>query len=242
MRVLVISDIHSNLEALNAVLAEVGDFDMIWSLGDIVGYGPKPNECIARLNGFTHLAIPGNHDWGVLGRLDLSDFNADARQANKWTREQLTPESRAYLEALPETVVEGDFTLAHGSPRHPVWEYLFDANRAKLSFAYFETTICLVGHTHVPIIFRDLADSKQCQTVRPMEGVRIALDEARYIINPGSVGQPRDGDPRAACVLIDTETREFEHLRVSYNIAETQLKMRTVGLPHRLGARLDFGW
>ncbi|MBC7235853.1 MAG: metallophosphoesterase family protein, partial [Chloroflexi bacterium] len=131
MRILVLSDIHSNLVALEAVLAEVSAFDMIWSLGDVVGYGPRPNECIARLREFEHIAIAGNHDWGVLGKADLGMFNPDARQANLWNRAQLSESSRAYLEALPETRVEGDFTLAHGSPRKPIWEYLLYPDVAK---------------------------------------------------------------------------------------------------------------
>ena len=242
MRVLVISDVHSNLEALNAVLAAAEDFGVIWSLGDIVGYGPQPNECIARLNEFEHVAIAGNHDWAVLGKLDLGDFNAYARHANLWTRQQLTAQSLAYLEALPETVVEGSFTMAHGSPRHPVWEYLFDPKTAKLSFAHYDTAICLVGHTHVPIIFRDLADSNQCQLSLPLTGPAIDLDGGRYIANPGSVGQPRDRDPRAAYMLLDTEAKVCEQCRVGYNVAETQRKVRLAGLPGRLGTRLAFGW
>ena len=242
MHVLVISDVHSNLTALNAVLADAGNADVIWSLGDIVGYGPEPNECIARLNEFEHVAIAGNHDWAVLGKLDLADFNADARNANLWTRDQLTPESEAYLDSLPETVVAGDFTLAHGSPRHPIWEYLFYAGMARLSFNYYDTAICLVGHTHVPVIFRDAVETHQCEVSQHVERAQVGLDEARYIINPGGVGQPRDGDPRAAYMLLDTEAKEFEHRRVSYNIAETREKMRALGLPPRLGARLEFGW
>jgi len=242
MHVLVISDIHSNLAALNAVLADAGDFDIIWSLGDIVGYGPEPNECIARLNEFEHIAIPGNHDWGVLGKLELAGFNTNARDANLRNREQLSSESRAYLEALPETSVRGDFTLAHGSPRHPIWEYLISASVAASSFDHFDTPFALVGHSHVPVIFRDMPDTHQCQAVSPVEGITIRLDKARYIINPGGVGQPRDGDPRAAYLLIDTDAKEFEHRRVDYDIADTQAKMKALGLPNQLISRLSFGW
>ena len=242
MRVLVISDVHANLAALDAVLADAGDCDMIWSLGDIVGYGPEPNECIQRLQERPHLAIPGNHDWGVLGKLDLDDFNAEARLANLWTREQLTPASRSYLEALPEVRVEENFSLAHGSPRYPIWEYLIYPSIAKLSFSAFDTPICLVGHTHIPVIFRDVPDSSQCQVIAPEEGQAIRLDEHRYIINPGSVGQPRDGDPRAAYVLLDTAAKIIEHRRVPYDIAGTQAKMRTANLPRRNSVRLEIGW
>jgi len=242
MRVLVVSDIHSNLHALEAVLEDAGEFDILWSLGDVVGYGPRPNDCIARLEEYHHLAIPGNHDWGVLGKIDLSDFNRDARIANLWTRERLIPSSRSYLETLPETIVEQDFTLAHGSPRHPIWEYLFHVEIARINFQYFETRICLVGHTHVPVIFWLRSDTSRCEIVPMPENVRVQLAEGRYIINPGSVGQPRDGDPRAAYMLIDTETLVIEPRRVAYDIAQTQEEMRQAGLPARNIARLDLGW
>ena len=242
MRILVISDVHSNLTALNAVLKDAGDVDSIWSLGDIVGYGPHPNECIARLNEFEHVAIAGNHDWAVLGKLDLADFNTDARNANLWTRDQLTPKSEAYLDSLPETIVADNLTLAHGSPRHPIWEYLFYVGMARLSFDYYDTSICLVGHTHVPVIFRDVVETHECEVSQHVEGSHVHLDESRYIINPGGVGQPRDGDPRAAYLLLDTEAKEFEHRRVSYDIAKTRESMREAGLPPRLSARLEFGW
>jgi diadenosine tetraphosphatase ApaH/serine/threonine PP2A family protein phosphatase len=242
MRVLVISDVHANLEALEAVLADAGDFELIWSLGDIVGYGPDPNECIARLDGFLHVAIPGNHDWGVIGRLDIHDFNPDAQQANLWTRGQLTAASRSYLEALAETHVEGDVTLAHGSPRHPIWEYLLYSHTAEQSYAYFDTPICLVGHTHLPVIYRKLSDEEHCKALDPEPGEWYRPEGARLIVNPGSVGQPRDGDPRAAYLLLDTEGQSIQHRRVAYDIAKTREKMRAVGLPRRLIARLDFGW
>jgi len=241
MRVLVISDVHANLAALEAVLADAGHWDVIWSLGDIVGYGPEPNECIARLSAEKHLAIAGNHDWAVLGKLELEDFNHDARRAILWTREQLNPLSLAYLQALSEVLVEGDFTLAHGSPRSPIWEYLLSPGAAKANFDYFQTSVCLVGHTHIPVRFRDLPGNL-CQVILPQEGETIPLGQEREIINPGGVGQPRDGDPRAAYLLLDTEQRTFEHRRVGYDIAETQRKMRAVELPKRLILRLEVGW
>ncbi len=246
MRVLIVSDVHSNQEALDAVLADAvsaksDGFDTIWSLGDIVGYGPNPNECIARIEEFEHLAIPGNHDWGVLGRLDLDDFNPEAREANLWNREQLAPASKHYLEKLSETRVEEQCTLAHGSPRHPIWEYVIQLPAAKANFAFFETTTCLVGHTHLPVIFR-LMPGGECQAIVPPEQpVQLSRDE-RYIINPGSVGQPRDGDPRAAYMLLDTEELTIEHRRVAYDVEQVQRKIRAMGLPPRLASRLEYGW
>ncbi|MCD6518871.1 MAG: metallophosphoesterase family protein [Anaerolineae bacterium] len=244
MRILILSDVHANLAALEAVLQDAGNFDMIWSLGDIVGYGPDPNACITRLNDFEHLAIAGNHDWGVLGKIDLADFNPDARQANLWTREQLTPQSFAYLQSLPEKLIQGDFTLAHGSPRHPIWEYILHESIAKINFTHFETTFCLVGHTHVPIIFQYDTETSRCLAAMPpeREPFQLETNRYRYIINPGGVGQPRDGDPRAAYMLLDLEEKVFEYRRVSYDIAATQKKMRAAGLPFRLIARLELGW
>jgi predicted phosphodiesterase len=242
MRVLVVSDVHSNRAALDAVVAAAGDVDAVWSLGDLVGYGPYPNECIELLRDLNAVSIPGNHDWGVLGKADLGMFNPDARQANLWNRAQLRPASRAYLGALEETHVEGAFTLAHGSPRTPIWEYLLYPDSARENFAHFDTDFCLVGHTHIPIIFQKWPDSDRCTMDQPPEGEPFRLGAGRYILNPGSVGQPRDGDPRAACLLIDTETMVFEHRRIPYDIEETQRAMRRAELPYRLSARLELGW
>ncbi|HHX63432.1 MAG TPA: metallophosphoesterase family protein [Chloroflexi bacterium] len=243
MRVLVVSDIHSNLVALDAVLQDAGPFDVIWSLGDVVGYGPQPNECIERLQEYPHVAIAGNHDWGVLGKLDLEQFNNDARLANLWNRDVLRPASREYLEALPITHTEGGVTLAHGSPRHPIWEYLLYASLAKVSFKHFDTSLCLVGHSHVPVVFRDLPDRDTCEVLPPADEAPAQLEEGqRYIINPGSVGQPRDGDPRAAYLMLDLESGVYEHRRVTYDISATQERMRQADLPRRLITRLNMGW
>jgi diadenosine tetraphosphatase ApaH/serine/threonine PP2A family protein phosphatase len=242
MRVLVVSDVHANIVALDAVLEDAGPVDQTWSLGDIVGYGPEPNACIARLRDREHVAIAGNHDWGVLGKLDLAEFNNDARHANLWTRDQLAPASREYLEALPEMVAQGEFTLAHGSPRHPIWEYLFYATSAAVSFEHFEGPVCLVGHTHVPVVFELSAETQQCLAQPLLETPLAVGGPNRYIVNPGGVGQPRDGDPRAAYALFDTETRLLAHRRVAYDVEATQAQMRRAGLPARLISRLQFGW
>ncbi len=242
MRVLVVSDIHANLEALDAVLADAGPFDVLWSLGDVVGYGPDPEACVAATRAGEHVAIPGNHDWGVLGRLDLEDFNADARAANLWTRAQLSDEARDYLSGLPETQVMDSITLAHGSPRYPIWEYLFYASTAALNFPHLETPVCLVGHTHMPLIFWQMEEDGPTEMLPLPEGEPLTLDKGRYIVNPGSVGQPRDGDPRAAYLLLETDTLTIEHRRVAYAIESTQERMRAAGLPGRLISRLALGW
>jgi predicted phosphodiesterase len=153
VRCLLISDIHANRPALEAVLKDAGSFDVMWCLGDLVGYGPDPNECVERIWDYEHVCLAGNHDWAALGRLDLNNFNLDARLANAWTGEELTPASREYLETLPERVEVGEFCLVHGSPREPIWEYVLDTSLAAINLRHFSTPFCLVGHTHIPIIF-----------------------------------------------------------------------------------------
>ena len=246
MRIAVLSDIHGNHIALQAVLEHAGPVDGLWSLGDVVGYGPDPNACVQTLAARPHAGIAGNHDWGALGKLDLAEFNVDARQANLWTRERLTPRSWSFLDSLPEMLVEGRYTLAHGSPRHPIWEYIVYASVACQNFSFFQTGVCLVGHTHLPAIFvgpgEGDGEAGDCHVVPPLVGEGVTLGEERYIINPGSVGQPRDGDARAAYLLLDTHTGTMEHRRVAYDIEAVQGKMRAAGLPPRSIARLEYGW
>lgn len=242
MRILVISDIHANLAAFQAVLEDAKDkWDRIWCLGDLVGYGPDPNECVALLREHDHLSLSGNHDWAVLGQLDISSFNAEARKAINWCRQKINKETEDYLRTLPpKTEVEG-FTLAHASPRHPVWEYILDYETAAANFAHFDTAYCLVGHTHAAAIFEQDAD-ENINLYLPVYDAAVPLQINRLIINPGSVGQPRDSDPRAAYSLLDTEAMSWRHCRVPYPIAETQEKMRRYNLPSRLVARLEYGW
>ena len=244
MRYLVLSDIHSNLEAFEAVLDDAGPVDRVWCLGDVVGYGPEPNGCVELLRSRPHLCIAGNHDWATLGKLDLRDFNPDAREANLWNRKQLTPQNLAYLEALPETLVQGQFTLIHGSPRHPIWEYIIYPSTARVNFEHFETPYCLAGHTHTPVIFR-LHNSKGepgAEALPPAIQETVKLGNERLIINPGSVGQPRDGDPRASYAIVDDEALTVEHRRVAYPVEKTQAKMMEHNLPLRLVLRLGYGW
>jgi diadenosine tetraphosphatase ApaH/serine/threonine PP2A family protein phosphatase len=244
MRCLVLSDIHSNLEAFRAVLEDAGPVDEVWCLGDVVGYGPDPNGCVELLRSLSHLCIAGNHDWATLGKLDLSDFNPDAREANLWNREQLIAENLAYLDERPESLVVGDFTLSHGSPRHPIWEYIIYTSTAQTNFDFFDTPYCLAGHTHTPVVFRlqDRDGEELCEPLAPSHAKALILNEGRYIINPGSVGQPRDGDPRASYAILDTEALSVEHRRVGYPVEETQAKMMERNLPLRLVLRLGYGW
>ena len=244
MRCLVLSDIHSNLEAFQAVLDDAGPFDEVWCLGDVVGYGPDPNGCVELLQSLPHLCIAGNHDWATLGKLDLRDFNPDARDANLWNRQQLTPENLSYLENLPEKLVTAQFTLSHGSPRYPIWEYIIYASTAQLNFQHFDTPFCFVGHTHSPVIFRlsGEGDSKACEAMSSSLNGPRKLGAERLIINPGSVGQPRDGDPRASYAILDNEALTFEHRRVVYAVERTQAKMMKHEMPLRLVLRLGYGW
>jgi len=244
MRYLVLSDIHANLAAFEAVLADVGHFDKIWCLGDMVGYGPQPNECIERLREFPHICVAGNHDWAALDKLSDSDFNPDAQWACRWTREELLPENFEYLDNLPPSLIEEGFTLVHGSPRQPIWEYILYPSIATSNFAYFDTQICFVGHTHTPVIFRyeQLDSGGTCLPFPLPQGNPFPLGEGRMIINPGSVGQPRDGDPRASYAILDPDEATLEYHRIHYPVEITQRKMMEEGLPIRLIARLGYGW
>jgi diadenosine tetraphosphatase ApaH/serine/threonine PP2A family protein phosphatase len=189
-----------------------------------------------------HLCLAGNHDWAALGRLDIRTFNPDARKAVDWTRETLTPENTAYLEALPTTFVIGEYTLAHGSPREPVWEYILEPLIAALNFSHFETPYCLVGHTHQPIIYEQVSEHGETEAIMPNYRKARALNGRRQIINPGSVGQPRDANPDAAYAILDVETNVWEHRRVPYDIGAVQRRMRKADMPERLIARLEHGW
>lgn len=246
MRYLIISDIHANLTAFEAVLADAeGDYDKIWCLGDVVGYGPHPNECIERLREFDHLCLAGNHDWAVLDKLDIEDFQPHARFAVLWTREQLKPENYDYLDNLPVTLNEEEhFTLVHASPRHPIWEYILSSNIAQQNFKHFNTPYCLVGHTHSPIIFKEasLPQAMGDEIVPGPDNFTHKLNTQRLIMNPGSVGQPRDGDARASYGLLDITTMNFHIKRVPYHISEVQELMKQYDFPRKLRTRLAFGY
>ena len=239
MRVAVLSDIHSNAPALEAALEAVGAFDQLWVLGDCVGYGPHPDEVVQRLRELDAVAVQGNHDAAVLGRIPTGTFNDLARAAVEWTAEQMRPENLDWLAELPEIRVEGDFTLAHGSPRDPIWEYLFSVPAARINLAAFETPYCIVGHTHYQLTFRD--DDGQVEALLAEDEASLVLDARRCILNPGSVGQPRDGDPRGCAMTIDTGTGDVVWLRFDYDIAAVQEAMRATPLPGRLADRLAMG-
>jgi diadenosine tetraphosphatase ApaH/serine/threonine PP2A family protein phosphatase len=242
MRVLVVSDIHANLTALEAVVDNAGPFDATWCLGDLVGYGPDPNECVERVRALPELlCLIGNHDQAALGSLPLSRFNRDARDAAAWTRDILTLDNQDYLSSLPSRIAVGDFTLAHGSPRQPIWEYILDQYTADRMFDFFDTDFCLVGHSHLPMLFKRGSDGDLAQPIAHRNRRGIPL-QPRMILNPGSVGQPRDMDPRAAYAMLDLEAMTWEPRRVAYDIPRVQARILDAGLPERQALRLVAGW
>jgi predicted phosphodiesterase len=242
MRILVISDIHANLTALNAVLEDAGEFDAVWCLGDLVGYGPDPNECVERIRDLPNLVcLVGNHDHAAIGLIPFERFNNDAQSAASWTMEALSDENQDYLQSLPSSLVNKKFTLAHGSPREPIWEYVLDAHIADRNFETFKTDYCLVGHSHIPLIFHRASEISYSVPWIVPEADPVAL-LPRMILNPGSVGQPRDLDPRAAYGLLDLDEHHWEARRVGYDVTEVQLRILQAGLPERQATRLVAGW
>jgi predicted phosphodiesterase len=242
MRIAIIADIHANLAALRAVLDDIkskGVVDEIWCLGDIVGYGPDPCECIEIVQKLCKTCIAGNHDYGAVGKVDLSYFNPAAADACRWTSQKLGPADVRYLKDLPTAAQKGDFLLVHGSPMDPVMEYVFSTGIAAKNFAFFESLFCLVGHTHVPLAFKQ--EDGNVSSISLASGIGLVLGEHRMIINPGGVGQPRDGDPRASYAVYDSEGKILRVSRIPYDIQSTQNKMMRAGLPINLVTRLEQG-
>lgn len=239
-----LSDIHANLVALEAVLADAHKtgFESTWNLGDTVGYGPRPSECIAAIRTLPlEQCLIGNHDAAAIGILRLDNFNPLAKQAALWTQQVLSKEDRSFLAGLPWRTHARGFALAHGSPRDPVWEYVLDEAIAMRNFNYFPETACFVGHHHVASVAR-LAPGATWPEMWPVvHGEEVSLEHGRHIINPGSTGQPRDGDTRASWALLDTTRKVVSFRRTSYDITATQQQMRAAHLPEPLIRRLDLG-
>lgn len=292
MRYAIFTDIHGNYEALQAVLDDIDALsvadgvkcDAMWSLGDVVGYGPDPSACVRTVRQYCELSVAGNHDWGASGLADLSEFSDLARSSLIWTQQQLLETEREFLASRPDRTtmpMPEDCTLVHGSPVVPLWEYLLTPEAAALSFISFPTRFCIVGHTHIPAIFlqeavrfdkpkqpviaaraqhvmeygsdeegitgstlemRALRELPECRALRGVpEGWWLPPEGFRAIINPGSVGQPRDGDARAAYLLYDTE-RGFSFRRVGYWVEKTIDKLRAEHCPEALADRLLQGY
>jgi predicted phosphodiesterase len=241
MRVAVVSDIHSNLHALESVLAaiEAEAPDELWCLGDLVGYGPRPSECCAAIARRADVCLAGNHDLVVLGTLDIADFAGEAAAAAQWTSGVLDEEARAFLAALEPQAKRDDVALFHGSARDPVWEYVLSDDAAWWTFHAASEPLILVGHSHVPLTIS--FDGKSLEAGVADDGAEIDLSGKRWLLNPGSVGQPRQGDPRAAYLLLDLDAHRASFRRVEYDVARTQYEMREAGLPEMLAARLELG-
>jgi diadenosine tetraphosphatase ApaH/serine/threonine PP2A family protein phosphatase len=242
MRVAVVSDIHSNLHALEAVVGaiEAEAPDELWCLGDLVGYGPRPNECCALIADLADVCLAGNHDLGVLGTIDLVEFGGEAGIAARWTRDVLDPEARALLEPLEPKGTAHGVALYHGSARDPVWEYVLSDEAALATLEIAGSPLVLVGHSHVALRVARSGDGDLDGGLAPA-GTELALADVQALLNPGSVGQPRDGDPRAAYLVLDLDARRASFRRVEYDIQRTQQEIREAGLPELLAARLELG-
>ena len=247
MRIAVLSDIHANLVALQRVLEEIDALtvDALWCLGDTVGYGPEPQACVDIIRERADVCLAGNHDLAVLGKIDLNDFNPIAREAALWQRGHLDAEAITWLNSLPSRTEAEGVTLAHASPRHPVWEYVDSDLVAADNFDAFETRICLVGHSHLALGWRMNRRNGRVEAegVAAPDDVALLLDQdEKWLLNPGSVGQPRDHDPRASFAILDTEAMTWAWHRVEYDIETVEQAIVTAGLPEVLGRRLYLGW
>lgn len=241
MKLAIVSDIHSNLEALMAVDAEISrqGVDAIYFAGDVVGYGPEPAECTRWVRERSRIAVAGNHDHAVLGKTDIEGFNENARAAVLWSVDVMDNGAMDYLDGLPYQATEGDVTVVHANPRSPdSWDYIFTLWDAETNFAHFPGRFCFVGHSHQPVVVS--MDGAGVVSVVPSTGLPLE-DDNRYLINVGSVGQPRDGNPAACFGILDTDTNRFSLVRVPYDIGATQARMRKAGLPGHLADRLVEG-
>jgi diadenosine tetraphosphatase ApaH/serine/threonine PP2A family protein phosphatase len=239
LRIAVLSDVHSNRHALDAVLAALPDVDALWFLGDLVGYGPRPNECCEVIAARADVALAGNHDLGVLGKVDIGGFNSDGAAAIRWTRSNLQDETEAFLDGLAPQAVLPDAQLFHASPRDPVWEYVLDEEAARAALEQTTAPLVLIGHSHLPLAISP-AEAGVSGGHAPA-GTTIELGAGRWLLNPGSVGQPRDGDRRAAYLVLDLDRGAAGFHRVEYDIEATQAEIREAGLPSGLATRLEHG-
>ena len=242
-KILVISDVHANLTALETVLADAGPVDETWCLGDVVGYGPDPNECIDLIRALPNLTcLMGNHDLAAVGDMGLETFNGDARRSLLWQKQTLTNESLLFLQDRPRVLqVHGQASLVHGSPRDPVWEYILNTLVAFNNLSHFQTPWCFVGHSHFQGIFQYIPVNEEFAIEIPKSGLIYSMKD-RAIFNPGSVGQPRDRDIRAAYAFYDPEANTWQPMRVDYDFKKVQDRILAAGLPPRHAERLGGGW
>ncbi len=246
MRIAVISDIHANLVALERVLAYIDTLavDALWCLGDVVGYGPEPGACVERIRARATVCLLGNHDAAVVGRLPLEGFNPVARAAILWQREHLSQEHMAWLASLSPRWENPRVTLVHGSPRHPLWEYVDNQRTAAANYEAFTTPLALIGHSHLALAWRLHKNRRVRASLEGSEpGTSMPLDLSdKWLLNPGSVGQPRDRDPRAALAVLDFDALTWTWYRLDYDIEAVEQAILAAGLPQVLGRRLYLGW
>jgi predicted phosphodiesterase len=242
MQVAIVSDIHGNRHAFEAVLDAIAlsECEEMWCLGDLVGYGAEPDACVDLARRHAAICLAGNHDLGVCGSLPLEEFSRGAALAATWTQEHITPETRAYLKQLEPQNLEEQVGLYHASPRDPVWEYVLSALQAELCLDAQAQRVCLIGHSHVALSFSRPAGAPATGQTRAADE-ELELDSGEWLINPGSVGQPRDGDPRASWLELDTEHWTACFHRTDYDIAGAAAAIRAARLPDSLAERLTFG-
>jgi diadenosine tetraphosphatase ApaH/serine/threonine PP2A family protein phosphatase len=245
LRAAVLSDIHANRHALEAVLAAVEEagVDEVWCLGDMVGYGAEPDACTALVRERCSTCLVGNHDLALLGALDISTFSEAAATAVEWTRANVNEETLEFLGGLDPTASQSGVGLFHASPRDPVWEYVLSTDQAEAGFEAQEERVGLIGHSHIALFFVRTPGARPgyAQGAQAMDGAEIEIAEGDWLLNPGSVGQPRDGDPRAAWLELDTERWLARYHRVPYEIEGAAEAILAAGLPSVLAERLQVG-
>jgi predicted phosphodiesterase len=242
LRIALISDVHANLPALRAVLddASAAGVDETWCLGDLVGYGAQPDECVALARDECDVCLVGNHDLVVLGELDISTFSFNAAIAARWTQERIGTDALEFLGDLSPAQPDGEPGLFHASPRDPVWEYVLSTLQADACIDAMDSRVGAIGHSHVALFF-SRSDGGDVRGEQAPAGTELDLSDGRWLINPGGVGQPRDGDPRAAWLLLDTDSWTAEWRRVEYPVAEAAHAIERAGLPQPLADRLYRG-
>jgi diadenosine tetraphosphatase ApaH/serine/threonine PP2A family protein phosphatase len=242
MKVAVVSDVHSNRQAFEAVLEEVAasDAEELWCLGDLVGYGGDPDACVELARDHAAVCLAGNHDLAVTGGIPLEDFSRGARLAANWTQEVIGSGNREFLESLSPQGEEARVGLYHASPRDPIWEYVLSALLAEMCMSAQDRRVCLVGHSHVALSF-SRSDGRVATGEPRREGARLDISRDEWLLNPGSVGQPRDGDPHAAWLLLDLDDWTASFRRTEYDVAGAAAAIRAAGLPDSLAQRLEYG-
>jgi predicted phosphodiesterase len=242
MRVAICTDIHGNRQAFEAVIAaaEADGCEELWCLGDLVGYGAEPDACAALAAERCAICLAGNHDLAVIGTLDLEEFSRGAALAARWTQEVISDDTREFLAGLEPSGTGAGIGLFHASPRDPIWEYVLSGLTAELCFDATDFRVSLIGHSHVALSFHRPEGEPASGTTR-REGSELDLSTGEWLVNPGSTGQPRDGDPRAAWLALDTTAKTAVYRRAEYDIAAAQAAIRAARLPESLAERLQYG-